>query len=68
MSLCASWFTAWPRPGFTRMPVVDRGEERKLVGMISLEDLLHARTRNLTEEQSRLRILRIASVDHSSTK
>jgi len=45
--------------GFTRMPVVDRGDSRKLVGMISLEDLLHARTRNLTEERERERVLRI---------
>jgi CBS domain-containing protein len=45
--------------GFTRMPVVDSGEERRLVGMISLEDLLHARARNLSEERSRERVLRI---------
>jgi CBS domain-containing protein len=45
--------------GFTRMPVVDRGDSRKLVGMVSLEDLLHARTRNLTEERDRERVLRI---------
>jgi CBS domain-containing protein len=45
--------------GFTRMPVVDRGDSRKLVGIISLEDLLHARTRNLTEERERERVLKI---------
>jgi CIC family chloride channel protein len=45
--------------GFTRMPVVDRGDSRKLVGIVSLEDLLHARTRNLTEERTRERVLRI---------
>ena len=45
--------------GFTRMPVVERGDTAKLAGMISLEDLLHARTRNLTEERSRERVLRI---------
>src|SRR5262249_59981577 len=41
--------------GFTRMPVVERGNSRKLVGMISLEDLLGARTRNLTEQRERER-------------
>jgi CBS domain-containing protein len=45
--------------GFTRMPVVDRGDSRQLVGMISLEDLLRARTRNLTEERERERVLRV---------
>jgi chloride channel protein, CIC family len=45
--------------GYTRMPVVDSGEERRIVGMVSLEDLLHARARNLTEERSRERVLRI---------
>jgi CBS domain-containing protein len=45
--------------GYTRMPVVDSSEERRIVGMISLEDLLHARVRNLDEERSRERVLRI---------
>jgi H+/Cl- antiporter ClcA len=45
--------------GFTRMPVVDSGEERRIVGMISLDDLLHARARNLSEERSRERVLHI---------
>jgi len=45
--------------GFTRMPVVDRGDSQKLAGIISLEDLLHARTRNLTEERERERVLKI---------
>jgi CIC family chloride channel protein len=45
--------------GYTRMPVVDSNEERKIVGMVSLEDLLHARARNLTEERSRERVLHI---------
>jgi CIC family chloride channel protein len=45
--------------GMTRMPVVERGDSRKLVGMISLEDLLGARTRNLAEERTRERVLRI---------
>jgi CBS domain-containing protein len=45
--------------GFTRMPVVESGEERRIVGMISLDDLLHARTRNHFEERSRERVLHI---------
>lgn len=42
--------------GLTRFPVVDRGAERRLVGMISLVDLLTARARNLEAEQRRERI------------
>jgi CBS domain-containing protein len=45
--------------GYTRMPVLDSADERRVVGMVSLEDLLHARARNLTEERSRERVLRI---------
>jgi chloride channel protein, CIC family len=45
--------------GLTRFPVVDRGDERKLVGVIGLRDLLSARTRNLAEERDRERVLRI---------
>jgi CIC family chloride channel protein len=45
--------------GFTRFPVIDDEKSRKLVGIISLEDLLHARVRNLEEERRRERVLRI---------
>jgi len=45
--------------GRTRLPVLDPQSERKLVGMISLTDLLRARTQNLTEERSRERVLRV---------
>ena len=45
--------------GLTRFPVVDYGPDRSLVGMVSLRDLLRARTRNLEEERHRERILRI---------
>jgi chloride channel protein, CIC family len=45
--------------GFTRMPVVDSSEERRIVGMVSLDDLLHARARSLSEERSRERVLHI---------
>ncbi len=39
--------------------MVDRGDDRKLVGMIGLQDLLSARTRNLAEERDRERVLHI---------
>jgi chloride channel protein, CIC family len=46
--------------GLTRLPVVDSsGGILKLAGMISLEDLLQARTRNLTEERHRERVLHV---------
>ena len=45
--------------GFTRMPVVDSGEERRILGMISLDDMLSARARNLSEERSRERVLHV---------
>ena len=45
--------------GRTRMPVVDSYEERRIVGMVSSEDLLGAHSRNLAEERSRERVLRI---------
>ena len=45
--------------GLTRFPVVDRSDSSKLVGMISLYDLLRARTRTLEEERLRERVLRI---------
>jgi CBS domain-containing protein len=42
--------------GLTRMPVVD-GD--RFVGMVSLNDLLRARTRSLEEERRRERVLRL---------
>jgi chloride channel protein, CIC family len=45
--------------GFTRFPVLDPQTERQLVGMVSLNDLLRARTQNLEEERARERVLRI---------
>jgi H+/Cl- antiporter ClcA/predicted transcriptional regulator len=42
--------------GFTRLPVVDN---EHLVGMVSLDDLLKARARNLDEERKRERVLRL---------
>jgi chloride channel protein, CIC family len=43
--------------GFTRFPVVD--EHHAFVGMVSLDDLLKARNRNLQEERTRERVLRL---------
>jgi chloride channel protein, CIC family len=45
--------------GLTRFPVVERGSEKKLLGMIALRDLLSARTRNLAQERDRERVLKI---------
>jgi CBS domain-containing protein len=45
--------------GLTRMPVVERDNPSKLVGMVSLTDLLRARTRDLEEERHRERVLRL---------
>jgi chloride channel protein, CIC family len=44
--------------GFTRMPVVDRATH-KFLGLISLDDLLKARTRHLEEERRRERTLQL---------
>lgn len=45
--------------GYTRLPVVERDDPGKLVGMISLNDLLKARVRTLEEERHRERVLRL---------
>jgi chloride channel protein, CIC family len=45
--------------GFTRFPVLDPAGDQGLVGMVSLNDLLRARTRNLEDERARERVLRI---------
>jgi CBS domain-containing protein len=45
--------------GFTRFPVLDPRGDGKIVGMVALNDLLHARTRNLEDERARERVLRI---------
>ncbi len=45
--------------GFTRFPVLDPQADQQLVGMVSLNDLLLARTRNLEDERARERVLRI---------
>jgi CIC family chloride channel protein len=45
--------------GLTRFPVLNNDKERELTGMVSLSDLLRARTRSLEEERNRERVLRI---------
>jgi CBS domain containing-hemolysin-like protein len=45
--------------GLTRFPVVERDDPRHLLGMVSLNDLLRARERNLEEERHRERVLRL---------
>jgi H+/Cl- antiporter ClcA/CBS domain-containing protein len=48
--------------GITRFLVTDRETKSKLLGLVCLEDLLHARTRSLQEESARERVLRIRYV------
>jgi CBS domain containing-hemolysin-like protein len=43
--------------GLTRFPVVDRAQGARLLGMISLKDLLKARALNLDAERRRERVL-----------
>jgi CBS domain-containing protein len=43
--------------GLTRFPVVERGTDRRFVGMVSLADLLKGRERMLDAEQRRERVL-----------
>jgi H+/Cl- antiporter ClcA len=45
--------------GVTRMPVLAAEDGRTLAGMVSLSDLLRARTRSLEEERLRERVLRL---------
>jgi chloride channel protein, CIC family len=45
--------------GLTRFPVVERGPDRRLLGMIALDDLLKARVKNLEAERRRERVLRV---------
>ncbi len=54
--------------GLTHFPVVERNGGERLLGMISLRDLLAARTRSLAEERDRERVLRIRVPLLSKTK
>jgi CBS domain-containing protein len=47
--------------GLTRFPVVARGDDRKLLGIIALDDLLKARSLNLEAERRRERVLTLSS-------
>ncbi len=55
MSRCVWLYHRMAETGVTRMPVVEH-ETRLLVGIVSLEDLLKARTRHLEEERHREQI------------
>lgn len=48
--------------GITRLLVVAREDPRKLVGIISLNDLLKARVRNLEDERRRERVLTVRRI------
>jgi chloride channel protein, CIC family len=45
--------------GLTHFPIVERGPDRRLLGMISLEDLLKARTLYLEAERRRERVMSV---------
>jgi H+/Cl- antiporter ClcA/CBS domain-containing protein len=45
--------------GLTRFPVLDPHSSQQIVGMVSLDDVLTARARNLAEERTRERVLRL---------
>jgi len=45
--------------GLTRLPVVERDQPRRVVGLISLRDLLAARARTLEDESRRERVLHL---------
>ncbi len=48
--------------GLGVLPVVERGSERRLRGILTSFDLLAARERNLQEERQRERVLRLRGV------
>ena len=45
--------------GLTHFPVVERGPDRRLLGMVSLEDLLQGHARNLEAERRRERVIEV---------
>jgi H+/Cl- antiporter ClcA/CBS domain-containing protein len=52
--------------GLTRLPVVEREDPSKLVGLVSLRDMLKARVRTLREERHRERTLRVRQLLRSA--
>jgi CBS domain-containing protein len=48
--------------GITRMPVIDE-ETQRLIGLVTLEDLLKARTRHVEEERQREQVIRFPCAD-----
>ena len=54
--------------GLTRLLVVERDDPRKLVGIVSLNDLLKARVRNLEDEQRREIVLPLLHVFRLGTR
>jgi CBS domain-containing protein len=45
--------------GVTRVPVLDRADPRRLIGVVTLPDLLHARRIDLEEERVSERIFHV---------
>ncbi|HEX7362956.1 MAG TPA: chloride channel protein [Bryobacteraceae bacterium] len=45
--------------GLTRFPVMDPGHDKRVLGMVSLDDLIRAQSRSLEEERARERVLRL---------
>jgi len=45
----------------TQMTVTNRHDEETVIGLVTLEDLLQARTRHLHEERSRERVLGVGA-------
>jgi H+/Cl- antiporter ClcA len=54
--------------GMTRLPVVDSQDPRRVVSIVTLRDLLHARSRALSEERERERTLKVRSLVRLPTR
>jgi H+/Cl- antiporter ClcA/CBS domain-containing protein len=48
--------------GRTRLPIVDAADPRRLVGLVTLKDLLKARARHVEEERRRERVLPLGAL------